>query len=74
MKSGEDVVRFAISSEAIDDLAARAGAALPSQADYDALFKKFRDLIEVGAERKYFLLAADSRGDSEILLTTEDFE
>lgn len=74
MKSGEDVARFAISSEAIDDLAARTGSEIHSDSGYDALFKKFRDLIEVGAERKYFLLAADSRGDSEILLTTEDFE
>jgi hypothetical protein len=74
MKDGEDTVRFAINSAAIDDLAAREGVRIELNVDYDALFKRYRDLIEVGAERKFFIAPAEHRGETELVLTKEDFQ
>jgi hypothetical protein len=55
-------------------LAVREGGRGESNVNHDALFTRYRDLIEVGAERKFFIAPAEHRGETELLLTMEDFQ
>jgi len=71
MINGDEVVRFAVTSAAMDDLE-HASSVRPNQRAEQ--FARIRNVIEERAARKYFATERNAGANAEIVLRTNDFK